>query len=816
MAREEIFFGINIDTGEAIKDFGTLKNRTKALKKELDGTKVGTKRFEQLKTEITKNQATIRRFNRELRDTKSLATRVSQGMTNAFKKVGGVIAGAFAVREFFNFSKQVADVTSQFEKLEAVLSNTLGSKGAAKKAFSDIKKFASETNFSVLELSDAFVKLANQGFVPTIDEMGNLADIANSTGKSFDQLAEAIIDAQVGEFERLKEFGIRASKSGDQVKFTFKGVETQVKGTEAEIRKYILSLGDLNGVTGATDKISKTLGGAISNLGDAFDSFLASLGETDSFLGSAIRNVVDLSSGFLKLITPTEKASESLSKQKLELNLLVQRITDTNTKESERLKLINELNNVYPGFLKNQKAEKVNNEQIRDRLQEVNKLLIKKLTLQLQQEEVEEKALEAAKIQKEFLDDDKRLRVELNEAVKKYGLNIDLTTGNLEDNANAIRSMLDAQSEIIRYTKEGEPVYNRQYKTLLKVSEAYGFYKSTQEDLLEIEEEVRTEQEKKEELIQRLFGGLDPNKVEEVKQQVEPIAKEVGKSIGKGLKKGVKEEFDITQALSEIEGATPEGTEQEALDALSQMRTDALLEQSDREVQIELDKQRKIKEIELQANNARLESMSSLLQGTLSILSRDEEARKKNAKIIKAVAIADIVTNTQRALLNVDASGSSPLFLPNLLTGGAAGITIAQVQKAAILAQSAASVVAVASQKFQRGGIIQGASHANGGVPVKMANGGMVEAEGGEAIINKKSTAQFAPILSAINSYGGNGDKFERGGLLGVPSTSPVGDTTNAQLLGALNNINFNPTVSVIEINEAQTRINELNTSSQL
>ena len=43
MAKEEVFFGINIDTGEAIKDFWTLKKRTKELKRELDGTKIGTK-----------------------------------------------------------------------------------------------------------------------------------------------------------------------------------------------------------------------------------------------------------------------------------------------------------------------------------------------------------------------------------------------------------------------------------------------------------------------------------------------------------------------------------------------------------------------------------------------------------------------------------------------------------------------------------------------------------------------------------------------------------------------------------------------------
>ena len=63
MAREEIFFGINIDTGEVIKDFGTLKRRTKELKRELDGTKVGTK--SQQKTIFSSNK--VHHLNRARR-----------------------------------------------------------------------------------------------------------------------------------------------------------------------------------------------------------------------------------------------------------------------------------------------------------------------------------------------------------------------------------------------------------------------------------------------------------------------------------------------------------------------------------------------------------------------------------------------------------------------------------------------------------------------------------------------------------------------------------------------------------------------------
>ena len=64
-----------------------------------------------------------------------------------------------------------------------------------------------------------------------------------------------------------------------------------------------------------------------------------------------------------------------------------------------------------------------------------------------------------------------------------------------------------------------------------------------------------------------------------------------------------------------------------------------------------------------------------------------------------------------------------------------------------------------------RGGMFQGASHANGGVKFRVG-GRIHEAEGGEAIINKKSTSMFRPMLSAINSYNGNGVKFADGGLL--------------------------------------------------
>lgn len=221
----------------------------------------------------------------------------SAKMQSSFKQLGTAVAAYFGTQQLVQFAKSVVETTAEFEKFGIVLENTLGSASAAEDALAVVSDFAAETPFSVRELTESFVKLTNQGFQPTREELVKLGDLASSTGKGFDQLSEAIIDAQVGEFERLKEFGIRASKSGDDITFAFKGVETTVKNTEANIRRYILSLGDLEGVQGANAKIAASLSGKISNIGDAWDKLLVSVGQDSegaiNYTLDAIKNLID-------------------------------------------------------------------------------------------------------------------------------------------------------------------------------------------------------------------------------------------------------------------------------------------------------------------------------------------------------------------------------------------------------------------------------------------------------------------------------------------------------------------------------------------
>jgi len=235
-------------------------------------------------TSVSRNiQKSFDRMNGSARRFRDLVDKVPNPLRKvkgALGGVGGALAGAFAVDRLAEFGSSVVSTLSEFEKYEAVLTNTFGDNSAAKQVLSDITDFASKTPFQVDELTNSFVKLANRGFVPNMEQMTMLGDLAASQGKDFDQLSEAILDAETAEFERLKEFGIRASKQGNQVMLSFKGIQKQVENSPEKIREAILALSqEAPGVTGAMAAISQTTGGMISNLIDTWTQFKLAIGQ---------------------------------------------------------------------------------------------------------------------------------------------------------------------------------------------------------------------------------------------------------------------------------------------------------------------------------------------------------------------------------------------------------------------------------------------------------------------------------------------------------------------------------------------------------
>lgn len=111
-----------------------------------------------------------------------------------------------------------------------------------------------------------------------------------------------------------------------------------------------------------------------------------------------------------------------------------------------------------------------------------------------------------------------------------------------------------------------------------------------------------------------------------------------------------------------------------------------------------------------------------------------EALEKKRNKQNQKIQIAKGLAST--ALSVVNALSVQPFWLGLAMSALAASM-------------GAAQVAIISSQKFANGGVIQGASHKDGGVPVF---GGRVEVEGGEYITNKVTTSKNVDILTFINS----------------------------------------------------------------
>tara|TARA_R110002020_G_scaffold290128_2_gene505575 strand:- start:4004 stop:8728 length:4725 start_codon:yes stop_codon:yes gene_type:complete len=108
-----------------------------------------------------------------------------------------------------------------------------------------------------------------------------------------------------------------------------------------------------------------------------------------------------------------------------------------------------------------------------------------------------------------------------------------------------------------------------------------------------------------------------------------------------------------------------------------------------------------------------------------------------------------------------------------ILVGSTASILVmamAAMQVALIQAQRFVGEMGGVIPEFAKGGMVHGPSHSQGGVKFN-AGGRVVELEGGEAVINKRSTEMFRPQLSAMNTAGG-GKSFAAGGI--TPGTKAV------------------------------------------
>lgn len=255
----------------------------------------------------------------EVAQVEDAVAKVTEETENAKKAFEGfVTAGAAAISASVGvFLTQATEQFSEFEQFENILQNAFGDPADVQRSIDLVNEFADSAAQDLAATEESFAKLINRGINPTVTQLNQLADIATSQGKSIDQLVEAILDAQTGENERLKEFGIQADATGELLQLSFRGTTVEVEKTADAISDAIFGLGDLQGVAGAASSRVSTLEGrlvALSNestrVSRTFGQLIAQgiepliIGATDLLAGfnelpAAVQNAVTASTAFV-------------------------------------------------------------------------------------------------------------------------------------------------------------------------------------------------------------------------------------------------------------------------------------------------------------------------------------------------------------------------------------------------------------------------------------------------------------------------------------------------------------------------------------
>ncbi len=232
------------------------------------------------------------------------AESATDGLMGAFKRLAGPVAGVVSATAALD---KLVDVTREFDRLNAGLITATGSSENAAAAFEALQQFAAKTPYDLAQAVDGFNKLVNLGLTPSEKALMSYGNTASAMGKDLNQMIEAVADASTGEFERLKEFGIKASSEGDRVKFTFQGITTEVGKNAAEIEQYLMALGE-NQFAGAMAARMDSLDGALANLGDTWDALFLTVSKSGvgDAIESGVRTATDVLQELIDMIASGE------------------------------------------------------------------------------------------------------------------------------------------------------------------------------------------------------------------------------------------------------------------------------------------------------------------------------------------------------------------------------------------------------------------------------------------------------------------------------------------------------------------------------
>lgn len=234
---------------------------------------------------VDKMTPTLKSIQRSVKLTKKTLTDVSTAGGDLFAKIGlstAALGAGVAIAV-----KRIVGTSAEFERYQTILETIEGSSEKARASMDWVQDFATRTPYELSQVTDAFVKLKAYGIEPQRGALTAAGNAAAAMGKDVMQAVEALADAMTGENERLKEFGIKASKQGDTIVYTWtengKTMAAKAKASSKEMIEATVTGIWNRRYGGAMDKLSSTWDGMWSNMMDQITKFTKMIGDAGFF-----------------------------------------------------------------------------------------------------------------------------------------------------------------------------------------------------------------------------------------------------------------------------------------------------------------------------------------------------------------------------------------------------------------------------------------------------------------------------------------------------------------------------------------------------
>ena len=532
------------------------------------------------------------------------------------------------------------------------------------------------------------------------------------------------------------------------------------------------ALADANGAAEEMARIvGDTLEGAFKRAQSATQGFQIALVEK---FGNAMKIITDAFANLLNKITDFIEIplSEKLNKDRIAMNDLFNTLKKTNLEEDTRNRLIAQLNMEYGEYLDNILDEKTTLEELETAQKNANDALLQKLIIQAKTEELQDvinrrlkNQVEAVKLATE------QTELERKQLETKNILNSEASK-NLKENIKDQQARLGAERGVTAAIEQNNKAIEKNKEEAKLLAEEYDIVSKAAEDL-NID-------------LNKFTGNLNNNTNAQNTNKEATEANTQSKTIFQKIEEqNLIQLLGLQEKLINNKITESEFEEQNAQNKIRLLQS--VLNHSKLTAEEEMKIQKMLNDIKIKGlkdedkeRKTQIDNMAKVGDQLITLAGDDEKYQSVRKAGVRISAAAALATNTESLALQM--KGLSADIAKGFPTN-----LIAVASTLALLLSMKQNFKALTSgEQFANGGMVHGKSHAQGGE--KFAVGGrVVELEGGEAVINKRSTAMFRNQLSAMNAAGG-GVKFADGGLMNMPSfaQSQFNATSQAGMMGAI------------------------------